>query len=92
MKVSCGATLEFTTSRCKIHVCTVPVLIIPGTVDSETHPAEKHKCKCGVTWTNNSALASEGKTWSQEIDITPGRSTPKTNDNEGNQEEPDKPN
>ena len=79
--IHCGAKLHFKTVRCADHVCVVRAAF---------HEGVKHECKCGVRWTQDPVLASAGKTWSEEIDITPkARSLPEGNDEKGDNDKSD---
>jgi hypothetical protein len=55
----CGEVLEFKTKKHKRHVC----------INGAPHSKEKHRCECGVKWTQDATLAAKpehGEKWSSE--------------------------
>lgn len=91
----CGATVHLKTHpEHADHYCNIEVWLAHLNADNN-HAGTKHQCVCGVRWTNDPILASEGKKWSREVDITPGRdatSLPEIDNKEDNETETNNPN
>ena len=91
-EMKCGAVLHFSAIGHKDHYCIEEVDLFHLNAE-KNHGGIKHRCICGLKWTNDKALAEKGKTWSQELDITPGRkSTSEVDCPESDQAKEDQPN